>query len=79
MKFKVVIASKPMGMKGRNGEDVYPAYVSLAGVQVHTTAVSDPGGPTAHEEMRHEAMRSFAYLLHDVLAERTDAIAEDTA
>ncbi len=72
MKFKVVIASQPLGNTvGRNGEDVYAAYVSLAGVQVHSTSVTNPGGPTAHEEMRHEAMQSFAYLLHDVLAEHT--------
>ena len=71
MKFKVVIASQPLPMKGRNDEDMYAAYVSLAGVQVHSTAVSDPGGPTAHEEMRHSVMESFAHQLHDVLAAYT--------
>jgi hypothetical protein len=72
MKFKVTIASQPLSnSKGRNGEDVYAAYVSLAGVQVYSTAVSSPGGPTAHEEMRHEVMRGFANELHDVLAEHT--------
>jgi hypothetical protein len=69
VKFKVTIASHPMPVKGRNDEDVYAAYVSLANVQVYSTAVSDPGGPTAHEEMRYEVMRTFAHALHDVLAE----------
>ena len=69
MKFRVYIASKPLEAKGRNGEDMYPAYVSLAGVQLHSTAVSDPGGPTRHKEMKHEVMVSFARQLHDVLAE----------
>jgi len=69
VKFKVTIASKPMEMKGRNGEEVYPAYVSLAGVQVYSTATTSPGGPTAHEEMHHDVMAQFAHALHDVLAE----------
>jgi len=58
-----------MQTKGRNGEDVYAAFVSLAGVAVYSTVASDPGGPTAHEEMREEVMENFAHALHDVLAE----------
>jgi hypothetical protein len=67
MKFKVAIASQPMQTKGRKGEDVYPAHVSLAGVLLFSTAISSPGGPDAAREMRHEVMVQFAHRLHEIL------------
>ena len=67
--FEVTLASQPLpDTKSRTGGDVYPAHVSLDGTVIITTFATDPGGPNAPEEMRHEVMRNFALILHEMVA-----------
>jgi hypothetical protein len=49
------------------GTDTYLGYVTLANVTIYTITISDPHGPTAHRDMRHEVARSFANHLMNKL------------